>query len=133
MPKRQILLTCGIDRAIVRTSRRQIWRADCCAQTTNVDILAIVLRRRIDGAVKRSLVGRAKKWGMGMDTVKLRGILADLIRARIALSLHSAPCPGEITLYKRLSGLNHFFCCCVQGAWSRASATVSSIFFCSSL
>jgi hypothetical protein len=35
--------------------------------------------------MKRSLVGRAKTWGMGIDTVKLRGILADLIRARIAL------------------------------------------------
>jgi hypothetical protein len=41
--------------------------------------------------------------------------------------------PHEITSYKILIGLNHFFRCCVQGAWSRASATVSSIFFCSSL
>ena len=107
MPKRQILLTCGIDRAIVRTSRRQIWRADCCARTTNVDILEVVLRRRIDGAVKRSLVGRAKKWGMGMDTVKLRGILADLIRARIALG---AGCSSEkitIEQAQKLIGLSY--------------------------
>jgi hypothetical protein len=47
--------------------------------------------------------------------------------------LHSAPYPREITLHKRLSGLTHFFCCCVHGAWSMASVTVSSIFFCSSL
>jgi hypothetical protein len=55
--------------------------------TTNADILAVILRRRIDGAMKRSLVGHAKRWAMGMDTVKLRGILVDLIRARIALVL----------------------------------------------
>jgi hypothetical protein len=48
-------------------------------------------------------------------------------------TLHSAPSPREITSYKSLSGLSHFFYCCVQGAWSMASATVSSIFFCSSL
>ena len=107
MPKRLILLACGIDRAIARTSRRQIWRADCCARTTNVDILEVVLRRRIDGAVKRSLVGRAKKWGMGMDTVKLRGILADLIRARIALG---AGCSSEkitIEQAQKLIGLSY--------------------------
>ena len=65
------------------------------------------MRRRIDGAVKRSLVGRAKKWGMGMDTVKLRGILADLIRARIALGAGRSSEKITIEQAQRLIGLSH--------------------------
>jgi GTPase len=57
--------------------------------------------------MKRSLVGHAKRWGMGMDTVKLRGILADLIRARIALGAGRSSEKITIEQAQRLIGLSH--------------------------
>jgi hypothetical protein len=72
-----------------------------------VDILAVILRRRIDGAMKRSLIGRAKRWGMEMDPVKLRSILADPIRARIALGAGRSSEKITIKQAQKLIGLSY--------------------------
>ena len=44
---------------------------------------------------------------MGMDTVKLRGILADLIRARIALGAGRSSEKITIEQAQKLIGLSH--------------------------
>jgi hypothetical protein len=48
-----------------------------------------------------------KRWAMGIDTIELRGILADLIRARIALDTGRSSEKITIEQAQRLIGLSH--------------------------